>query len=876
PEQSLIIEALRYESLEMPPAGKLPDEILHNFEEWIRHGAFDPRVSDTPAATHDIDIEAGREFWSFQPILPYEPPAVEQSQWPATAIDYFILARLESDGLKPVVDASPEVWLRRVFFDLIGLPPSHEDILEFLKNPSRQAREKVVDSLLSSPHFGERWARHWLDVARFAESSGGGRSMVFNEAWRYRDYCISSFNTDKRIDTFVLEQIAGDLLPHKNEQAKEDHLVATGYLMLGAHNYEEQDKKLLEMDVVDEQIDSLGKGLLGLTLGCVRCHDHKFDPIPTRDYYALAGIFRSTDTLVHNNVSRWTERSLPLSEDISQSLRLHEDRVANVESQLALAKGRLRTLDPSNHADRNPIRVEELPGIVLDDTDCQLVGEWNHSVFTKTYIGGGYLTDKNENKGLKTATFVPTFPMRGEYEVRLAYTPGDNRATNVPISMLTLDGEVERVVNMRKTPSIDGRFISLGTHRFDESNQWFVLISNAGTTGYVIVDGVQFLAVSNRPQKSSITQAANVRSEDAISDAKKDVTALEKKLRVLKKSAPTIPKAMAVCEAEAIQDCHICIRGDVHNQGAVVPRGFLQVVATVDPPVIPKTASGRLELAQWITGKQHPLTTRVYVNRIWQRLFGQGIVRTVDNFGVRGEMPTHPKLLDFLAHRFVKDGWSTKSLIKDLVLSRTYGLSSQGDAVATIHDPDNTFLWRMNVRRLDAESMRDAMLVISGEIDLTVGGPCIHGSGAENKGSPKPTEYTFQFRDVRRSIYTPAFRNRRLELFEIFDGADPNQVLGQRNVSTVSTQALLMLNSPFVMNRAHSAAENLLKKQGLSRKERLRHVCLSTLGRVPHKNEWGHLKEVVSGMSAEEYSEPELWAIIYQAFFSSIDFRYLE
>ena len=877
PDQSLILEALRYESLEMPPSGKLPEHILDNFEEWIRQGAFDPRVSDAPvAAARRVDIDAGRKFWSFQPVIDYDPPAVEQTQWPVSDLDRFILARLESNGLKPVADASPSVWLRRVTFDLIGLPPSRKDILSFLEDPSPLAREQVVDALLSSPHFGERWGKHWLDVARFAESSGGGRSMVFNDAWRYRDYCISSFNEDKGIDAFIVEQIAGDLLAHKSKQEEEDHLVATGYLMLGAHNYEEQDKQHLEMDVIDEQIDSIGKGLLGLTLGCVRCHDHKFDPIPTRDYYALAGIFRSTETLVHNNVSRWTERTLPFDADVAEALSLHEGQVSLVESQLMMARERLGMLDPSNSDDGKPIPIEALPGIVLDDTDCQLIGEWKQSRFTKTYIGRGYITDQNKEKGLKTATFLPAFPMEGEYEVRLAYTPGDNRASNVPVSMLTLDGEVEHVVDMTKTPPIDGRFVSLGIHRFDESNQWFVLISNTGTRGYVIVDGVQFLPASIIPQGSSIANDAKETSEDARIASKEDVKALEKKLRGLKKSAPVVPKAMAVQEAEVVQDCHICIRGEVHNQGAAVPRGFIQVVTDESDPAIPATSSGRRELAAWIAADKHPLTTRVYVNRIWHHLFGRGIVQTVDNFGTRGERPSHPELLDFLARRFAKSGWSTKSVIRDIVLSRTYGLSTQRDDVAAVHDPENTLLWRMNVRRLDAESMRDAMLVVSGEIDLGIGGPCIQGSGAENKGSTKPTEYTFEFEDVRRSIYTPVFRNRRLELFEIFDGADPNQVHGQRNVSTVSTQALLMLNSPFVMNRARAAAKHLLGTQEVSQEERLRHVYLSALGRLPYATEWEHLQQVTSKVSAVDTSQIEIWSQIYQALFASIDFRYVE
>jgi hypothetical protein len=295
PDDSLLIQALKFESFEMPPSGKLPAQVISDFEQWVRIGAPDPRVASAGAAVakKGIDLDAGRKFWSFRPIADTKVPKVGDADWPYSDVDRFILAALEAKKLRPVADADRATWLRRVTFDLIGLPPSLAEIDAFVADNSPEAYQKVVDRLLASPHFGERWGRHWLDVARFAESSGGGRSMVFKEAWRYRDYVIAAYNSDKPFDQFVREQIAGDLLKHESDDAEREHLVATAYLILGANNYEEQDKKILEMDVADEQIEAVGKGLLGMTIGCARCHDHKFDPIPTADYYALAGIFGS-------------------------------------------------------------------------------------------------------------------------------------------------------------------------------------------------------------------------------------------------------------------------------------------------------------------------------------------------------------------------------------------------------------------------------------------------------------------------------------------------------------------------------------------------------------------------------------------------------
>jgi hypothetical protein len=690
PKDSLLLQAVRYsEELRMPPKGKLPDAVVADLEKWIALGAPDPRTA-TVAGTSpkSLGVREGRKFWAFQPPRRHRVPKVQDTNWPRSDIDSFLLAGLEAKGLRPAADADRAVLLRRAYFDLIGLPPSPEQDDAFVHDRSPDAFARVVDGLLASPHFGERWGRHWLDVARFAESSGGGRSLLFPDAWRYRDYVLEAFNSDTPYDRFITEQMAGDLLPAATPEQRRRQLIATAFLVLGPTNYEEQKKDVLEMDVVDEQLDTMGRAFLGLTLGCARCHDHKFDPIPTRDYYALAGILHSTQTLIHENVSQWVEQPLPVSAEQEKAITKQEVVVAELKKRIQQAK-----------------------------------------------------------------------------------------------------------------------------------------------------------------------------------EAKKDKTvmsALEKELRKQIANGPRRPVAMAVREADHIEDCAICIRGNIANRGAKVPRGFLQVASAGSSPVLPARESGRRELAAWLASPDNPLTARVMVNRIWHHLFGAGLVRTVDNFGTAGERPSHPELLDYLALRFVQDGWSVKKMIRLLVLSRAYQMSSVGRAGASAVDPENRLLSHMNRRRLDAECLHDAMLCVSGRLDRAVGGPTI------KKGTT--SEITYRFDDTRRGVYTPIFRNKLLELFEAFDFGDPNLVNGQRNVSTVATQALYLMNSPFVMEQAQHAAKALLAMPSLDEAGRVDRAYRLALGRLPTPRERDIALRFVASSSGEPLTT---WERFYQALFACIDFRYV-
>ena len=794
----------------------------------------------------------------------------------------------------------------RVTFDLIGLPPTPEELAAFDKDASADAFGKVVDRLLASPHFGERWGRHWLDIVRFAESSGGGRSLIFNEAWRYRDYVISSLNGDKPYNQFLTEQIAGDLLPSKSLEHGEEQMVATAFWMLGATNYEEQDKKVLEMDVVDEQLDTMGRALMGMTIGCARCHDHKFDPIPTRDYYALAGILRSTDMLIHENVSRWTERALPQPPEQEKAWDVHFTAVTDLQKQIKTAKDAVKKMSADVvDLKKGPIAAKNLPGLVLDDTQAKRIGEWTASKFSGSFIGEGYLHDGDKDKGEKTLTFTPEFSKAGTYEVRLAYVPGKNRASNVPVKILHLDGDYAGKIDQQQTPSLDGRFVSLGRFPFDETNQWFVMISNEGTDGHVVVDAVQFLPVdgvdavaktadagkakdADKPgdvkstdtkpaDNKPVESATKPKENDAVTAKNREIAEMEKQLKVMQAKAPPHPLAMAVKDAKTIDDCAICIRGNVHQRGDKIPRGFLQVASVGPLSELPSSESGRRELADWITRPDHPLTTRVLVNRVWQHLFGDGLVRTVDNFGNSGELPSHPELLDNLAVKFVDEGWSIKKLIRSLVLSHTYRQSSAARADLAAGDPENRLLGRMHRRRLDAEAIRDSILVVSHQLNETIGGQTIRPPEKSAANQANPVEYGYVFTDVRRSVYTPLFRNRLLELFETFDFADPNSVVGRRNVSTVAPQALYLLNNPFVMDQAEKAAKVGLESPNLSKNERIEQAFLTTLGRSPTKKEQAlALSAVSSAKEDDPQANLAAWQRLYQALFGCIDFRYLD
>ncbi len=699
-DKSRIIKAVHYGTpdLEMPPKAKLPESEIAILEQWVAAGAHDPRE---PVAVVEkkagIDVEAGRKHWAYQPVREPAPPVVRDSSWPLNDVDVFILAKLESAGIKPNAEADAHTWLRRVTFDLTGLPPMEVEIAAFVADRSPQAHERVVDRLLESRAYGERWARHWLDLVGYAEQIGTEGKIFAEHAWRYRDYLIDAFNNDKPFDRFIREQIAGDLLPAATPQERRANLIATGFIVLGDVDINAIDKLKMEYDFMDSQVSKVGTAFLGMTLGCVRCHDHKFDAIGQQDYYALAGMFRSTMTTFKTRHGIWSNVNrvaLPELEEDRSAAAKHEQKLADWRKEKA-------TLD----------------------ADLKALG------------------DKADAEGKKRREELST--RAKALELRIAH----------------------------------GEYFHPGK-----------------------------------------------------------------------------PQALAVQDVTQPADMRLTLRGNPYALGDTMPRGLVRVAMWAPQPKIPTGQSGRRELAEWIADARHPLTARVAVNRIWQKLFGEGLVRSVDYFGTRGDTPSHPELLDHLAHRFMRDGWSQKRLIRTLALSRTYRLSSGNGDLPSLTavenrrslevDPENKLLSHMNRQRLDAESIRDAMLVASGRLAAPAGGPGLPLEFSENVSGLPLTEKgghpQFAIKKEResqafeRTLYLPVVRTGTqpgtARLRDVFDFPQPAQLAGKRNETTVPTQSLYLLNADLIRQRGEDLAKALLATQG-SDADRIGRLWLRVLNR---------------------------------------------
>ena len=856
--KSLLIQAVRHSdaNLKMPPKKKLRPEQIEALEKWVAIGAPDPRTSaKRTVAQKQLNLEAAKQFWAFRPVTKKALPEVTNTNWPHTGIDRIILSAQERKSITPVNDADEATLLRRIYFDLIGLPPAPGQSEAFHKAATANRQEAIaalVDELLASPDFGVRWARHWLDIARYSESTGGGRTLLFGEAWRYRDYVVDSFNSDKPYDQFVREQIAGDLLQGGTIKERQEALIATAFLLLGPTNYELQDKTVLEMDIIDEQLDTMGKAFLGLTIGCARCHDHKFDPIRTEDYYGLAGILKGTKVVIHSNVSTWNKRSLPISPEEEKLASERSGRINVLKKEIAALKktpgGKRKTAVP----------ISSLPGIVVDDLQATLKGQWTRSTSNDGYVAENYIHDGAKGKGAKEVAYKVQIPGDGKFEVRVSYTEGTNRDRKVPVLIRHADGEVTKYIDQTKIPPIDGSFISLGTYDFLIGEWEAVVISNKDTTAHVIADAVQFLPDG----AETIAKKGNLKTPDT-PDAKERIKKLEDELKSLQKKPATSPQVIAAEEGKEPGDIHVALRGNVHNVGKKTPRGFIKVLQDTPTPTFSPGSSGRTELADWIANRKNPLTARVFVNRVWHHLFGTGIVGSVDNFGQMGQMPTNADLIDHLAIRFMEGGWSTKKLIREIMLSRVYQLSSSPSEAQVKVDLENLLHWRQNRRRLQAEAIRDSILSVSGSLDRKIGGATV-------KPGTK-TEYGYQFEGKRRSIYTPVFRNTMPEIMQVFDFADPNLVTGKRTTSSVPTQALFLMNNPFVKQQAKTAASRLLKEQSGNNEARAKYAYQLALGRNPNVSEESIVLEFLKSAQEDETA----WTQVFQSLFASLDFRHL-
>jgi hypothetical protein len=709
PEKSYLLKAVRHVkgAPAMPPMKKLTDAEIADLTRWIERGAYYPAARD-PASGG-----TGSDHWAFQPVVEPQLPATKRQDWGRTPVDAFILAELEGKGLCPAPAADRRTLIRRATFDLIGLPPTPEDVEAFVRDTSPDAFARVVDRLLASPHYGERWGRHWLDLARYADSNGMDENLVYANAWRYRDYVIRSFNVDKPYDRFIREQIAGDLLA--GPDGSPPPLEGTGFLVVGPKMLAEDDPVKMEMDIIDEQIETIGRAFLGMTLGCARCHDHKNDPVTMADYYGLAGIFKSTRTMDNFRVvARWHERPIATREQ-EERYRAFQDRLAQLKKKIdALAQqARERAFDASY-----PVEV------------CKTLDEL-------------------------------------------------------------------------------------------------------------------------RPE---LARAA--------------------------KDKMDLPEAMAVSDLPGTS-LKIHLRGNHLTLGKEAARG---VPKSIGPPsVLPADArqSGRLELADWIARPDHPLTGRVMVNHLWHWHFGAGLVRAPDNFGLLGERPTHPQLLDWLAVRFVKSGWSIKAMHRLILLSSAYQMSVAPDDAAARIDPDNRLLWRMNRRRLEAEAIRDSLLVVSGTLDPAMGGSLLEG---ENRGYvpgyPNANYEKYDF--PRRSVYLPVLRSMLYDVFQAFDFADPSVGNGQRATTTVAPQALFMMNGKLVKEASRKLAERILAMPNESEPARIQALYTRLYGRPASDREMQDVQDYLGRLQERLQDRPEAerrlqaWQSLCRVLLSANEFIYID
>lgn len=739
PAKSLLLTAISHADpdLQMPPKKpQLPKAVIADVTAWIKAGAPDPRESSAkPAERPPVDLASGRKFWAYQRPQAHPSPKTTNPQWAKRELDHFILAKLEQNGLAPSPDAEPVVLLRRLYFDLIGLPPTQSAAVEFVKRAKEEgidaALSSEVDSLLKSERFGERWGRHWLDVARFAESNGRESNLTYPHAWRYRDYVIDAVNADVPFDRFITEQIAGDLLPAKDDAERARLLIATGFLALGAKGLNEMNKAQFAADLADEQLDTVTRAVMGSSVACARCHDHKTDPFQMEDYYALAGIFKSTKTFF----GTW--------------------------------------IDSENNNDGDLIRLPELPGQLIPNRS------------------------------------IPV-----------------ERVKQLKADLAKLNREEQEQNEYALKAKAEGR---------DISGEFFKMLQTA----------LRILWSRG---------------------------GIEGQLETVDDQGRALPLCMGAMDAERIEDSPLYERGEIAHPVKVVPRAFPQVIPIRNATPPAQKQSGRLELAQWLTSREHPLTARVMANRVWRHLFGTGLVRTVDNFGFSGERPSHPELLDHLALKFTDGGWSVKALVREIVLSRTYREASTYRADVFEKDPDNRLLWRANKRRLDAEVIRDSMLAVSGLLDTSrrpgslvadLDGQSVSLMGFNTK-IPADLDGSH-----RRSVYLPVIRDHLPDVLEHFDVANPNLVTGDRDVTNVPLQALYLLNGPFVQEQAAALATRLTKEAD-TRDARLRRAFVLCFNRPPDDREF---RLATAFFAAGAADDSKLLAGFCQALLSGAEFR---
>jgi len=1023
PKKSRLVDAVGYQDpdLQMPPKGKLPAEKVAVLTRWVELGAPWPETAATAGANGGDATSPKKKFdlaerrashWAWQPIRVVPPPVVKQAAWPNDPIDRFLLVRWEAAGLDPPAAADRRTLIRRASFDMIGLPPTPEEVDAFVTDRSPHAWEAVVDRLLASPHFGERWARHWLDLARYGETRGHEFDYGIPDAWQYRDYVIRAFNADVPYNQFVAEQIAGDLLPNPRFDPTgrvNESVVATGFWHLGEWLHSPVDLRQDETDRVDNQIDVMGKTFLGLTLGCARCHDHKFDAISAKDYYAIAGVLQSSS--YRDAHFEWERQNRAVAERVEAIDAAEREKaiaaivdgvrptMRDFGNYLLAAREALRATvrdgkpPDAKQLDEQTMRIAERRkldaarlGRVIESV-CQahkslfdplypwavlsldsqagsserigdllrpIVADWSSEAkraatlppgakWVVDYANAGrdaWITDGLAfgDRPVRTGQIVlasdEIAPSTGSGRSKLS----DGSWVAVATQAMAHSALVSSALpGMLRTPEftilspqvwyrVRGSgdvFVVVDSHRMvagplhgslkrhvDVGSDWtwvahdvadyigqhaHIEFTPAGKRGFFAVLGVvQSPSAPPEPSRACSTvadelhrltspQAFNsaaarlieklatgyqtlfmqsaddlaanklVDRPDAASRAmlanwilahveelsaqagKPDLREYRRQRKAALAELRPSATAMAMLDGNGFDE-HVLIRGSHKTPGEIAPRRFLEAIAGSNQTPIAH-GSGRLELAERMIDASDPLVARVMVNRVWQHLFGRGIVPTVDNFGVLGSRPTHPELLDFLADRFVREGWSVKRVIREIALSSAYQISAEENPRNRQSDPDDLLWHHALVRRLEGEAIRDAILSVSGRIDLRVGGPSEEvylTQFMEGRGRPSSGPLDG---DGRRSIYTRIRRNFLPPMMSAFDMPAPFNAVGNRGTSNLPAQALILLNDPLVVEESHVWARRVLADKSLSPGERIRRMYLAAFARPPSETE---------------------------------------
>ena len=848
----LLISALRHEDLQMPPDAKLPEAIIADFDRWIQKGTPVPADAEVQAKieTKGIDWTEARKAWAFQLPTEHAVPNIQFASWPKSRLDFFVLAELEGRGLKPVEAANKRDLIRRATLDLIGLPPTPDEVDSFVQDDAPNAFSIVIDRLLQSPHYGERWARYWLDLARYADDQGNSFLSPTPSAYLYRDWLVGAFNNDMPYDQFIRLQLAGDELPgHADDYV--ERLAGLGFQGLGPQFRKgAAGEEKAKADELEDRVDTLSRAFLGLTVSCARCHDHKFDPIPTRDYYSMAAAY---------NGAAWPERMLA-SPDTVKQFRGWEQQVQQQKADLerwTVEQGKdiglnaLESIDQYLLAAASIRKARQLEQTSDETAIAKLHGldVWFLSRLVKL------LDTAKEGE--------PAYAWRLSLDLAIATDEFDASNANQPWlaakeSVVNVLRKQERIGNPQGDPLPIAEALNAEEDLLLKS-----LLENESAPFYVSAkDALELMGAATRAEHASRQ------------------VALQELVSHPPPSGPTMPSVSGGGEG-----LRVFVRGNPLQLGEPASPGFLRILE--GPQVTgtesePKLRFTRLDLANSIASDQNPLTARVFVNRIWHYHFGRGIVSTLGNFGKNGSSPTHPDLLDTLAAGFMKSGWSIKSLHREIMLSATYQLSSEHSIGNLAIDPDNHFLWRMSPRRLDFEAWRDSMLAVAGKLDPTIGGPTLDPVTPAVKEVPGSDFFTrLVGRDLddptngRRTLYCTVSRYAPHPTAGLFDFPEPNVASDLRNVTTIPQQQLFVLNSPFAVEMGRAFAQRLKNAASIDA-DRLLLAWKIAYGRSPDDRELQLALDFLEGINAtDENKQLDRWEQLCHAILASNEFTFV-